>query len=36
MTVPFNRPTLAGNELDYIREAVERGQLAGDGTFTEL
>ena len=35
MTVPFNRPTLAGNELDYIREAAERGQLAGDGTFTE-
>lgn len=35
MTVPFNRPTLAGKELDYVREAVERGQLAGDGTFTE-
>jgi dTDP-4-amino-4,6-dideoxygalactose transaminase len=35
VTVPFNRPTLAGNELDYIREAAERGQLAGDGTFTE-
>jgi dTDP-4-amino-4,6-dideoxygalactose transaminase len=34
VSVPFNRPTLAGNELDYIREAVERGQLAGDGTFT--
>jgi dTDP-4-amino-4,6-dideoxygalactose transaminase len=35
VTVPFNRPTLAGKELDYVREAVERGQLAGDGTFTE-
>lgn len=35
MTIPFNRPTLAGNELDYIREAIERGQLAGDGAFTE-
>jgi dTDP-4-amino-4,6-dideoxygalactose transaminase len=33
--IPFNRPTLAGKELDYIREAVERGQLAGDGVFTE-
>jgi dTDP-4-amino-4,6-dideoxygalactose transaminase len=35
MPIPFNRPTLAGKELDYIREAVERGQLAGDGAFTE-
>jgi dTDP-4-amino-4,6-dideoxygalactose transaminase len=33
--IPFNRPTLAGKELDYVREAVERGQLAGDGAFTE-
>ena len=33
--IPFNRPTLAGKELDYIREAVARGQLAGDGAFTE-
>jgi dTDP-4-amino-4,6-dideoxygalactose transaminase len=33
--IPFNRPTLAGRELDHIREAIERGQLAGDGTFTE-
>ncbi|HEX8166307.1 MAG TPA: dTDP-4-amino-4,6-dideoxygalactose transaminase [Beijerinckiaceae bacterium] len=35
MPIPFNRPTLAGKELDYVREAVERGQLAGDGAFTE-
>jgi dTDP-4-amino-4,6-dideoxygalactose transaminase len=35
VSVPFNRPTLAGKELDYIRQAVERGQLAGDGAFTE-
>ena len=33
--VPFNRPTLAGEELAYIREAIGRGQLAGDGTFTD-
>lgn len=33
--IPFNRPTLAGKELDYIAEAIERGQLAGDGAFTE-
>ncbi len=32
--VPFNRPTLIGNEIAYIREAIQRGQLAGDGYFT--
>ncbi|KFG69887.1 dTDP-4-amino-4,6-dideoxygalactose transaminase [Microvirga sp. BSC39] len=35
MKVPFNRPALAGKELDFIREAVSLGQLAGDGKFTE-
>lgn len=35
MSIPFNRPTIAGNELDNIREAIARGQLAGDGSFTE-
>src|ERR1043166_816586 len=32
--VPFNRPTLAGNELKYIHEALERGHLSGHGHFT--
>jgi len=32
--IPFNRPGLIGTELDYIREAVERGHLAADGEFT--
>lgn len=31
---PFNRPSLQGKELDYIREAIARGQLSGDGHFT--
>lgn len=34
--VPFNKPSLVGNEIKYIRDAVKRGQLAGDGTYTEL
>jgi len=34
LRIPFNRPTLAGQELAYIRKAIELGQLAGDGTFT--
>ncbi|MFT5441607.1 MAG: dTDP-4-amino-4,6-dideoxygalactose transaminase [Myxococcota bacterium] len=32
--IPLNKPFIAGDELSYIREAVERGQLAGDGYFT--
>jgi dTDP-4-amino-4,6-dideoxygalactose transaminase len=35
MKIPFNRPVLAGKEIDYVREAVALGQLAGEGTFTE-
>lgn len=34
--VPFNKPSLVGNEIKYVRDAVRRGQLAGDGTYTEL
>ncbi len=33
--VPFNKPSLVGNEIKYVRDAVRRGQLAGDGTYTE-
>lgn len=33
--VPFNKPSLVGNEINYIRDAVRRGQLAGDGTYTD-
>ncbi len=35
MYIPFNRPGLTGNELRYIAEAVEGGQLSGDGPFTK-
>ncbi len=34
--IPFNRAFIAGKELFYISQAVLRGQLAGDGRFTEL
>jgi dTDP-4-amino-4,6-dideoxygalactose transaminase len=33
--IPFNRPAIAGKELDYIREAIALGQLSGDGPFTD-
>ena len=32
--VPFNRPSLVGDEIDNILEAIRRGQLSGDGHFT--
>ena len=33
--IPFNRPSVAGHELRYIRESVESGRISGDGVFTE-
>lgn len=33
--VPFNRPSLEGRELEYIREAVEGGHTSAAGPFAE-
>ncbi len=33
--VPFNKPYMTGNELDYISQAHAQGALAGDGPFTQ-
>lgn len=33
--IPFNKPYLSGNELEYIREAVASGRISGDGMFTK-
>lgn len=35
-SIPFNRPFIVGNELDYIAQAVYGGQLAGGGRFNQL
>jgi dTDP-4-amino-4,6-dideoxygalactose transaminase len=32
--VPFNRPSLVGNEIEYIRQAIADGHISGDGPFT--
>ena len=32
--IPFNRPALIGREVSYLRVAIRRGQLSGDGHFT--
>jgi dTDP-4-amino-4,6-dideoxygalactose transaminase len=35
LVIPFNRPAIAGPELNYIQEALEGRHLAGDDIFTE-
>ncbi len=35
MKIPFNKPFLAGNEIDYIIEAVKSGKISGDGNFSK-
>ena len=32
--IPFNRPPVTGLEAGYVADAVESGQLAGNGPFT--
>ncbi len=34
-SIPFNKPSLTGQELKYIKESVESGKISGDGLFTE-
>jgi dTDP-4-amino-4,6-dideoxygalactose transaminase len=33
-TIPFNKPTLSGNEMEYMRQSVEQRHISGDGAFT--
>ncbi|MEB2333978.1 MAG: dTDP-4-amino-4,6-dideoxygalactose transaminase [Anaerolineaceae bacterium] len=35
MSVTFNRPTQVGNELEYIRQALQSSHISGDGNFTK-
>jgi dTDP-4-amino-4,6-dideoxygalactose transaminase len=35
LTVPFNRPYVAGPETQYIGQAMTQGILSGDGPFTK-
>ena len=34
-SIPFNRPPSKGHELEYMKQALESGHLAGDGPFTK-
>ena len=31
--IPFNKATLLGHELEYVRQAVANGHISGDGPF---
>lgn len=33
--IPFNKPYLSGNEIEYIKKSIELGKISGDGAFTE-
>src|SRR5882672_3548150 len=35
VTISFNRPTVTGNELRYIQEALDKFHVSGDGIFTK-
>lgn len=32
--IPFNRPCIAGNEYQYVAQAIANGHASGDGPFT--
>jgi dTDP-4-amino-4,6-dideoxygalactose transaminase len=34
--VPFNLPPITHRELDYLRDAIERRELAGNGHYTRI
>lgn len=33
--IPFNKPFIAGNELSYLKNALDNSKLSGDGPFTK-
>lgn len=35
LKVDFNRPVVLGNELEYMKQAIENGHISGDGPFTK-
>lgn len=35
MSIPFNRPSLVGNELNYLQQAFDSEHISGDGIFTK-
>ena len=35
MSIPFNKPTFMGRELEYIQDSIRARHLSGDGSFTK-
>lgn len=35
MTIPFNKPFCSGKEFEYMKDAVLRGKISGDGFYSE-
>ena len=33
-SIPFNKPSVEGRELEYVRQAIDNGHISGDGAFT--
>jgi dTDP-4-amino-4,6-dideoxygalactose transaminase len=33
--IPFNKPYISGNELNYIKQTLISGKISGDGIFTK-
>jgi len=33
--IPFNKANRWGKEIEYVLEAITRGHISGDGTFTK-
>ena len=33
--IPFNKPYFSGNEINYIRQAIDSGCISGNGEFTK-
>ncbi|MFC4618827.1 dTDP-4-amino-4,6-dideoxygalactose transaminase [Camelliibacillus cellulosilyticus] len=33
--IPFNRPTITGEEVTYVQQAIHNGHLCGDGFFSK-
>jgi len=32
--IPFNKPSVEGRELEYVRQSIDNGHISGDGAFT--
>jgi dTDP-4-amino-4,6-dideoxygalactose transaminase len=33
--IPFNRVSVVGSELEYVKQALEQGHISGDGPFSQ-